>query len=45
MTTHSAFERPSARMTRPVLGGISPFFIVAELDTALAFYRDKLGLR
>ena len=43
MTTHSAFERPSARMTRPVLGGISPFFIVAELDTALAFYRDKLG--
>jgi catechol 2,3-dioxygenase-like lactoylglutathione lyase family enzyme len=32
-----------ARVTRPVIGGISPFFIVAELDAALGFYRDKLG--
>src|ERR1043165_5854876 len=30
-------------MTRPAIGGISPFFIVGELDAALAFYRDKLG--
>ena len=30
-------------MTRPMLGGVSPFFIVAHLDAALAFYRDKLG--
>lgn len=30
-------------MTRPTIGGISPFFIVQHLDTALAFYRDKLG--
>jgi catechol 2,3-dioxygenase-like lactoylglutathione lyase family enzyme len=30
-------------MTRPVVGGICPFFIVADLDAALAFYRDKLG--
>ena len=30
-------------MTQPVIGGISPFFIVRELDAALAFYRDKLG--
>jgi catechol 2,3-dioxygenase-like lactoylglutathione lyase family enzyme len=26
-----------------VIRGISPFFIVANLDAALAFYRDKLG--
>src|SRR5262249_4479118 len=30
-------------MTRPTIGGISPFFIVQHLDTALAFYQDKLG--
>ena len=30
-------------MTQPVIRGIAPFFIVANLDTALAFYRDKLG--
>jgi catechol 2,3-dioxygenase-like lactoylglutathione lyase family enzyme len=30
-------------MTRPAIGGVSPFFIVADLDPALAFYRDKLG--
>ncbi|HEV8435442.1 MAG TPA: VOC family protein [Thermoanaerobaculia bacterium] len=30
-------------MTRPVVSGISPFFIVANLDAALAFYRDNLG--
>jgi catechol 2,3-dioxygenase-like lactoylglutathione lyase family enzyme len=40
---HPPFGRPVARMTRPVIGGVSPFFIVAELDPALAFYRDKLG--
>ncbi|HEY2828968.1 MAG TPA: VOC family protein [Thermoanaerobaculia bacterium] len=26
-----------------MIRGISPFFIVANLDAALAFYRDKLG--
>jgi catechol 2,3-dioxygenase-like lactoylglutathione lyase family enzyme len=25
------------------ISGISPFFIVADLDAALTFYRDKLG--
>jgi catechol 2,3-dioxygenase-like lactoylglutathione lyase family enzyme len=30
-------------MTRPVIRGIAPFFIVADLDAALAFYRDQLG--
>jgi catechol 2,3-dioxygenase-like lactoylglutathione lyase family enzyme len=30
-------------MTRPTISGISPFFIVADLPTALSFYRDKLG--
>lgn len=25
------------------IGGIAPFFIVADLDVSLAFYRDKLG--
>ena len=30
-------------MTRTSIGGISPFFIVAALDPALAFYRDRLG--
>jgi catechol 2,3-dioxygenase-like lactoylglutathione lyase family enzyme len=30
-------------MTRPEVGGISPFFIVRDATAALAFYRDKLG--
>lgn len=30
-------------MTRPTIVGISPFFIVADVPAALAFYRDKLG--
>ncbi len=30
-------------MTRPEISGISPFFIVRNVEVALAFYRDKLG--
>jgi len=30
-------------MTRAALHGISPFFIVKDVPTSLAFYRDKLG--
>jgi catechol 2,3-dioxygenase-like lactoylglutathione lyase family enzyme len=30
-------------VTRPEIGGASPFFIVGELEAALAFYRDRLG--
>ena len=30
-------------MTRPAIGGISPFFIVADMNATLAFYRDGLG--
>jgi catechol 2,3-dioxygenase-like lactoylglutathione lyase family enzyme len=30
-------------MTRPRISSISPFFIVADVPTALAFYRDMLG--
>jgi catechol 2,3-dioxygenase-like lactoylglutathione lyase family enzyme len=30
-------------MTRPVVNGISPFFIVRNAAAAVAFYRDKLG--
>ena len=30
-------------MTRPDLQGISPFFIVSNVDQTIAFYRDKLG--
>lgn len=30
-------------MTRPEVGGISPFFIVRDVPAALAFYRDRLG--
>src|SRR5476651_1303749 len=30
-------------MTRPEVASISPFFIVRDLATALAFYRDRLG--
>ena len=29
--------------TATTLGGISPFFIVAELEPAIEFYRDALG--
>ena len=30
-------------MNRPAMGGISPFFIVANIASAISFYRDKLG--
>jgi catechol 2,3-dioxygenase-like lactoylglutathione lyase family enzyme len=30
-------------VTRPAISGISPFFIVANLEAALSFYRDRLG--
>lgn len=30
-------------MTRPRISGISPFFIVADVAAALAFYREMLG--
>ena len=30
-------------MTRPDIAGIAPFFIVRDVPTALAFYRDRLG--
>ncbi|HWZ00935.1 MAG TPA: VOC family protein [Edaphobacter sp.] len=30
-------------MTRPVINGIAPFFIVSDAAAAVAFYRDKLG--
>jgi catechol 2,3-dioxygenase-like lactoylglutathione lyase family enzyme len=30
-------------MTRPNTPGISPFFIVGNVDRTIAFYRDKLG--
>lgn len=30
-------------MTRPSVQGISPFFIVSNVDQSIAFYRDKLG--
>ena len=30
-------------MTTPAVAGIAPFFIVADVPAALAFYRDMLG--
>ena len=30
-------------MTRPMINGIAPFFIVRNAAAAVAFYRDKLG--
>jgi catechol 2,3-dioxygenase-like lactoylglutathione lyase family enzyme len=30
-------------MTRPSMQGISPFFIVSNVDQTIAFYCDKLG--
>jgi catechol 2,3-dioxygenase-like lactoylglutathione lyase family enzyme len=30
-------------MTRRAITGISPFFIVADLQAALSFYRERLG--
>ncbi|MBI3411605.1 MAG: VOC family protein [Planctomycetes bacterium] len=30
-------------MTQPEISGISPFFIVSDVPSALAFYRDRLG--
>ena len=30
-------------MGKPEISGIAPFFIVKDVPTALAFYRDRLG--
>src|SRR5262245_41238328 len=30
-------------MTRAAISGISPFFIVRDVPSSLAFYRDRLG--
>ena len=30
-------------MTKPEITGIAPFFVVRDVPTALAFYRDRLG--
>ena len=30
-------------MSNVEVGGVSPFFIVRNVPTALAFYRDRLG--
>ena len=30
-------------MTQPTIDSMSPFFIVSHVETAVAFYRDKLG--
>jgi catechol 2,3-dioxygenase-like lactoylglutathione lyase family enzyme len=30
-------------MSKPEISGIAPFFIVNDVPTALAFYRDRLG--
>jgi len=30
-------------MTRALISGISPFFIVNDVPTSLSFYRDRLG--
>jgi catechol 2,3-dioxygenase-like lactoylglutathione lyase family enzyme len=30
-------------MTRPNIQGISPFFVVGNVDRTVAFYREKLG--
>ncbi len=30
-------------MSKPEISGIAPFFIVRNVPTALAFYRDRLG--
>ena len=32
-------------MSAPAIRGIAPFFIVRDVPTALAFYRDKLAFR
>ena len=34
---------PATQMTRATIAGISPFFIVADVPSSLAFYRDRLG--
>jgi len=30
-------------VTQPAIGGISPSFIVSDVERTIAFYRDKLG--
>jgi catechol 2,3-dioxygenase-like lactoylglutathione lyase family enzyme len=32
-------------VAKPDISGITPFFIVKNVPAALAFYRDRLGLR
>jgi hypothetical protein len=39
----AAQQRASTLMTRPNTQGISPFFIVSNVDQTITFYRDKLG--
>src|ERR1700676_886502 len=41
--SESAAARAFMLMTRPNTQGISPFFIVSNVDRTIAFYRDKLG--
>src|SRR5215475_6351930 len=39
------FGKPAeeTHITKPEISGIAPFFIVNDVPTALAFYRDRLG--
>jgi len=39
----SSAARGSILMTRPNMQGISPFFIVSNVDHTIAFYCDELG--
>ena len=36
-------EHGGVHMTRAAIAGISPFFVVRHVPSALAFYRDQLG--
>jgi catechol 2,3-dioxygenase-like lactoylglutathione lyase family enzyme len=36
-------KRPGDHMTQAEISGISPFFIVSDVPSALSFYRDRLG--
>jgi catechol 2,3-dioxygenase-like lactoylglutathione lyase family enzyme len=37
------YKTGEAPMTRPTTDGISPFFIVSNVERTVAFYRDMLG--
>ena len=41
--TNRALPNGKTRMSKPEITGIAPFFIVNDVPTALAFYRDRLG--